>query len=94
MTDLADHHAAVGRSLASSYRADCKCESCTKHRLALVDLTIGAFVGEITLKSTGQPVICDVCLKDRAMWQHAWKPKQRPKDARENAYLCFGCGDH
>lgn len=64
----------------------------TDKRLDSVDLTIGAFVGEITLKSTGQPVICDGCLKGRAMWQHPWK--KRPKGAREYAYLCFGCGDH
>lgn len=45
--------------------------------------TVAVFTGPLKSKTTGEPKLCDIFHKERAMWLHD-----------DNKYLCFGCGDH
>ena len=68
-----------------------------KLRLSQVDLHISSFTGPVLRTETGaifrgekaEPVMCQVCGKERAMWMHNLK-----KRIDRQVLLCFGCGEH
>jgi hypothetical protein len=53
-----------------------------------IDWGVASFCGPLKNKLTGEPKLCDMCNKEKAMWAH------RRKKGAGQAYLCFGCGDH